>query len=72
MINISVLNNEEKNFLCSIINNLGSGEHPVAEEHTLSGFQKEYVNELFVLAESKLSPKGLEVLTQVKEKLCTD
>lgn len=63
------LNQEEKNLLCSIIDNLGSGEHPCADEHTLSGFRKEYVNELLVLAESKLNEKGLNVLKGIKEKI---
>ena len=63
------LNQDEKNLLCSIINNLGSGEHPCADERTLSGFRKEYVNELLISAESKLNEKGLSVLQGIKAKI---
>ena len=68
-INTNNMNEEEKGLLCSVINNLGSGQHPCADLNTLSSFRKKYVDKLLVKAESKLTPQGLELLSSIKEKI---
>lgn len=59
------LNTEQQNLLCSIINNLGTGEHPVADEKTLKYFEKEYILELCEKAKGKLNETGNSILESI-------
>jgi len=64
-----ILNTEQQRLLCSIINNLGTGEHPVADEKTLKHFNKEYVLELTEKAKAKLNEAGNAILESIVELL---
>ncbi len=50
------LNDEEKKFAAHIINHYGSGQHPIADEHTIDGFAIKYLKELLTKAVNQ-SPK---------------
>lgn len=60
------LNEEQTTLACSIINNLGDGQHPVADENTLKYFTIDYLSGLFPLAESKMTNKGKETIASIR------
>jgi len=64
-----VLNTEQQRLLCSIINNLGTGEHPVADEKSLKYFTKDYVLELCEKARALLNEAGNAILESIVELL---
>ena len=63
----------EKQMLMSIINNFGSGQHPVCEADTFDYFKTEYLIEILKTMDMDdgltLSPKGQELVNQIKNKL---
>ncbi len=61
--------NHEENFLCSMINRYGSGEHPYADNRTLKGFYTKYALQVLKKAKKKLSETGLVMAEQMLTKL---
>ena len=55
-----------KKFLCFVINNFGSGGHPVADEAGLHFFTREYILTCVktAIASDRLSPAALELGNQ--------
>ena len=67
---------DEKGFLCSIINNFGSDQHPVADEKSLPFFTVEYIKEIlytdkfdFINQKDNLSGLGVHLLKSIEEKI---
>jgi hypothetical protein len=68
------LTKEQRELSCSIINNFGSGQHPVADDNTIDGFTISYLKEIiakkkFIAAESNLSELGKKTLAEIRAKL---
>jgi hypothetical protein len=63
------LNTDQQRLLCSIINNIGTGEHPCADEKTLKYFTTDYVLELCEKAKAKLNEAGNAILESIVELL---
>ena len=63
------LTTEQMNFISSMINRHGDGQHPVSDANTFKYFTIEYVKELTEKDEvlNGLNPKGLEILTEIKQ-----
>ena len=49
---------DNKAVLCSVINRVGSGQHPVADSETLPFFKEEYVRKCLKKTSKKLTPEG--------------
>ncbi len=61
--------NHEENFVCSMINRYGSGQHPCADNNNLHGFYVKYTLQVLKKAKKKLSETGLVMAEQVLTKL---
>jgi hypothetical protein len=65
---------EQKELTCSIINNFGCGQHPVADLQTYDGFARSYLKSIldsqkFKKQESNLSELGKKTLEEIRAKL---
>jgi hypothetical protein len=59
---------EQKKFTCSLINNIGDGQHPYADSKSFDFFTIEYVKELIdkaLLIKGMLSSKGIAMLNDI-------
>jgi len=67
------LTSKQMNFISSMINIHGDGQHPVCDATTFKYFTIEYVKELTEKPEvaNSLNPTGLEALTEIKQILET-
>lgn len=68
------LTKEQRELSCSIINNFGSGQHPVADDNTIDGFTVSYLKSIFnkkkfIAASANLSDLGKRVLVEIQAKL---
>lgn len=65
------LTDAELNFCMNVINRFGTGEHPVADTHTIDGFYLDYLLELFDEAELSdfLTEKGKDSLNAIRDKI---
>jgi len=68
------LSDDDKGMAASIINNFGDGQHAWADEHTIDFFAISYLKDLitrkkFIKAKTNLSPKGIDALKSLEEKL---
>ena len=63
------LSTEQMNFISSMINRHGDGQHPVSDANTFKYFTIEYVKELTEKPEvlNGLNPTGLKALAEIKE-----
>ena len=68
---INSLNDAEKSFVASVINNLGSGQHPVADSNELEYFKLDYVKKLLKKCSTtkKLNVAGKEMANNILTKL---
>jgi hypothetical protein len=65
------LTDDEKRFANFVINHYGSGQHPVADEHTFDGFAIEYLKELLnkIGEGPKLSDVAKSLAQSISEKI---
>jgi len=63
------LSTEQMNFISSMINRHGDGQHPVSDANTFKYFTTDYVKELTEKPEviNSLNATGLKTLTEIKE-----
>ena len=61
----------EKNFITTMINVLGDGQHPYCDEKSFDYFTIDYVKKILNSSKLKVtaSQRGLEIAEQIKKKL---
>lgn len=60
---------EELNFIMQLINNLGSGQHPYADDKTIKMFAIKYVKDLLKKGKNKIPSKLKSIASNVDAKL---
>jgi hypothetical protein len=65
---------EQKELICSIINNFGCGQHPAADLQTYNGFARSYLKRIlnsqkFKKHETNLSELDKKTLEEIRAKL---
>ena len=62
-------NKDELEFIAALVNNVGSGQHPMADTKNVGGFKVKYIKDLLQKVKSKVPPKYKAMVNGVNDKL---
>lgn len=63
---------EEKQFVSSLINRFGTGQHPICDQCTFNGFSIDYLKSITwqpKFKKTSFSDDGMKLINSIKEKL---